>query len=555
MTTAAAPVGSDDLETVANEIVACRADPEVFVDTMFDWNSPELAGKAPEKWQREVLQGIRDGLPLGKAIRIACATGHGVGKTCLVSWIILWAMATCRDTRGILTASNEAQLATRNRAELRKWYRLFRGRSFFELTATALISADPAHEMTWRVDLLPFNEHRPESFAGLHNAGRRIIVIMDEASVIPPIIWQTIEPVMTDVNTEILWCAFGNPLHTSGPFRECFGRFSHRWQGWHVDARNVGISDKKQIAEWAEDHAEDSYFFMTRVRGEFPTASALQFIPTDLVEAAMTREIVRQPNDPLVLGVDVARFGDDCSVLYARRGLDARSILPMVFRGISTDRLEDKILEFCSQNRVEVIFIDGAGVGGGVVDHLRNRHNLPVEDIQIGGKADRGDQVKYAQKRSEMWGALRNALKYLAIPHSSELRDQLIGPEYDFNLRGELQLEKKSDMKRRGLASPDIADALALTYARPVFPRAYDDWMATGSNVISEYDVFRCQSEGPAAGTTTVLCGGMVAAQTGVRVKVRYGLRRSETARIHCKAFDAGRAIAGPEMVDQGCFA
>lgn len=71
-----------------------------------------------------------------------------------------------------------------------------------------------------------------------------------------------------------------------------------------------------------------------------------------------------------------------------------------------------------------------------------------------------------------MWGNLRDALKYLAIPHSTELRDQLIGPEYDFNLRGDLQLEKKSDMKRRGLASPDIADALALTYARPVFPRA-----------------------------------------------------------------------------------
>ena len=125
-----------------------------------------------------------------------------------------------------------------------------------------------------------------------------------------------------------------------------------------------------------------------------------------------------------------------------------------------------------------------------MVDHLRNRHNLPVEDIQFGGKADRGDQVKYAQKRSEMWGNLRDALKYLAIPHSSELRDQLIGPEYDFNLKGELQLEKKSDMKRRGLASPDIADALALTYARPVFPHAYDDWMSTGSNVVSEYDPF-----------------------------------------------------------------
>jgi hypothetical protein len=192
-----------------------------------------------------------------------------------------------------------------------------------------------------------------------------------------------------------------------------------------------------------------------------------------------------------VLGVDVARFGDDASVIYPRKGMNARSILPMVYRGISTDRLEDQILDFCSRHRVEVIFIDGAGVGGGVVDHLANRHNLPVEDIQFGGRTVRGDAVKYAQRRSEMWGSLRDALKYLAIPRSSELRDQLIGPEYDYNLRGELQLEKKSDMKKRGLASPDIADALALTFARPVFPRQYDDGMNTGANnVVSEYDPF-----------------------------------------------------------------
>jgi hypothetical protein len=179
-------MSDDSLETIADELVLCRADPVRFVETMFDWQSPELKGKAPELWQREVLCAIRDGLPLEK-VRIAVASGHGVGKTALTSWIVLWAISTCRDCRGVLTASNEAQLHTRNRAELRKWYRLFRGRMFFELTATALISSDPGHEQTWRIDLLPWNEHRPESFAGLHNQGRRVLVIMDEASVIPPL--------------------------------------------------------------------------------------------------------------------------------------------------------------------------------------------------------------------------------------------------------------------------------------------------------------------------------------------------------------------------------
>jgi hypothetical protein len=109
---------------------------------MFDWGCAELKGAAPEPWQRDVLCSIRDGLPEEK-VRIAVASGHGVGKTALVSWIVLWAMATCRDCRGVITASNEAQLYTRNRAELTKWFRLFRGKVFFNLTATALLSADP----------------------------------------------------------------------------------------------------------------------------------------------------------------------------------------------------------------------------------------------------------------------------------------------------------------------------------------------------------------------------------------------------------------------------
>jgi hypothetical protein len=168
--------------------------------------------------------------------------------------------------------------------------------------------------------------------------------------------------------------------------------------------------------------------------------------------------------------------------------MDARSIPPIIVRKTGTDRLEDLILQFCTQHQPDVIFIDGSGAGGAVVDHLANRHNLPCEDIQFGSRAlNATNQVRYAQRRSEMWGNMRDAFKYLAIPHSSELRDQLIGPQYDYNLRGELQLEKKSDMKARGLASPDIADALALTFARPVWPRQYDDRFGTG-NVISEYD-------------------------------------------------------------------
>ena len=290
-------MSDDTLETIADELVLCRADPVRFVETMFDWQGPELKGKAPEPWQREVLCAIRDCLPLGKAVRLAVASGHGVGKTALVSWIVLWAISTCRDCRGILTASNEAQLHTRNRAELRKWHRLWRGRAFFELTATALISADPAHEQTWRIDLLPWNEHRPESFAGLHNQGKRILVVMDEASVIPPIIYSTLEPAMVDIHTEIIWCVFGNPLHNTGPFRECFGRFAQRWQRWHIDARDVGISDTGKSLPCTFPFAELRADLMRgrSLTGPCVTRSTIGVLPIRLLSSFCNRSTAR-PN-------------------------------------------------------------------------------------------------------------------------------------------------------------------------------------------------------------------------------------------------------------------
>ena len=126
--------------------------------------------------------------------------------------------------------------------------------------------------------------------------------------------------------------------------------------------------------------------------------AAESFIPVDLVEAAMTREPEALPNDALVLGVDVARFGEDSSVLYPRRGLDARSLKPIELHGLDTVRVEEVILNFCLQHQVDVIFVDDAGAGGAVVDHLM-RHNLPVEGVAFGGKSV-GDisHVKYANK-------------------------------------------------------------------------------------------------------------------------------------------------------------
>src|SRR6516165_9581849 len=159
------------METAGEWLSGCAHNPIKFVEEAFPWGEGELRNfpDGMMGWQRWVLQQIHDGLRVpGQPTKIAIASGHGCGKTALCAWIILWAMSTAPDMRGVVTASTEMMLTTRLRAELRKWFRLFRAAAFFDLTATALISKDASHEQTWRVDLLPWNANRPESFAGLH---------------------------------------------------------------------------------------------------------------------------------------------------------------------------------------------------------------------------------------------------------------------------------------------------------------------------------------------------------------------------------------------------
>src|SRR5690606_37984873 len=140
-------------------------------------------------WQVEILEDLRDGLlSIEDAIHLARTSGHGIGKSALVAWIILWAISTFEDTKGIVTANTENQLKTKTWAEVAKWHRYFIGRELFKLTATALFSVDPLHERTWRIDMTPWSERNTEAFAGLHNKGKRLLVVFDEASAIPDLI-------------------------------------------------------------------------------------------------------------------------------------------------------------------------------------------------------------------------------------------------------------------------------------------------------------------------------------------------------------------------------
>lgn len=452
-----------------------RNDPLAFAQGAFPWGKGTLKGMSgPDTWQQKHLAYLRDKLKAGasvdEVIQTAIAAGHGVGKSGEVAWVILWAISTRADTRGVVTANTDTQLRTKTWAELAKWYHLCLFRVWFELTAISIFSKQPGHDKTWRIDAIPWSESNPEAFAGLHNQGKRILVIFDEASAIADKIWEVIEGAMTDKNTQILWLCYGNPTRNTGRFFDCFNRFRHRWWTMHVDGREAAMSNKSQIEAWLQDYGEDSDFFKVRVRGVFPSTSAMQFIGRDTVDKAVVRPMPHVPYTKMIaiMGVDVARFGDDASVIRVRFGQDARSMEKKKFRGLDGWQLGAKIAEWHNElikmgvPKV-VINVDTGGVGASPVDWLRH-NNYDVNAINFGSEPT--NKERYKNLRAEMWGRMREWLEQGGcIADDDDLVTDLTAVEYTYTPTNQLLLERKEDMKKRGLASPDDADALALTFA------------------------------------------------------------------------------------------
>jgi hypothetical protein len=483
------------MDDIADLLASCAGDPLRFTLAAFAWGEGELAGHdGPDQWQRDILAAIRDRLlEPDQAVRVAVASGHGIGKSALVAWLVLWALATRVDTRGVVTANTEAQLRTKTWSELAKWHRLSLFRPWFAHTATALHSIDPEHEQTWRIDAVPWSKGNPAAFAGLHNQGKRLLLVFDEASEIDDAIWEVSEGALTDAGTEILWLAFGNPTRNSGRFRECFGRFRHRWLTRRVDSRTARMTNKALLDQWIADYGEDSDFVRIRVKGQFPRAGSMQLIAADVVEKAAARDPQASQFDGLVMGVDVARFGDDQSVIAFRRGRDARTIPIERHRGLDTMQLAARCAHLVATFHPDAVFVDETGVGGGVVDRLRQLGHHVI-GIHFGGKPDGVvDGELVANKRAEMWCRMRQWLKSGgAITDDQDLAADLTGVEYGYTVHNEIQLEKKDDMKKRGLASPDCGDALALTFAYPVAAqsRGHDRFGRPG-RVQSEFDPYQ----------------------------------------------------------------
>ena len=435
-------------------------DPYSFVMYVFPWGVKGTSledSDGPDKWQEWYLKDLGDRIkknPDDYQLR-ATASGHGSGKSALSSWVILWFMSTRPKANVVVTANTANQLYTKTFREVSVWLDLAVNKHWFDITATKMTHVS---NKDWVCNAIPFNEQKPEAIAGSH--ATHMMFIFDEASAIPYSIYEAIYGGLSTHGA--LWLTFGNPTRSSGPFYDCFHSQKHRWVTNHVDCRDSKIVNQKLIQQFIDDYGIDSDITKVRWLGLFPNASDDQLIPSGLVDNASSRNLTPShfANYPVIFGVDVARSGSDESVVVRRQGPKAQ----IVGRWINLDlmQLSNKVVELYRQQKPDEIFVDATGLGAGVYDRLKELQ-LPVSEVNFGTQAV--DKRSYAQTRSEIWGLMRDWLDgEVEIPPDRELITQLKQQTYGYNNRMQIQLVSKMHMKAQGLSSPDIADALALTF-------------------------------------------------------------------------------------------
>jgi len=267
---------------------------------------------------------------------------------------------------------------------------------------------------------------------------------------------------------EIIWIAFGNPTRNTGRFSECFRQYKHLWVTHQIDSRTVEGTNKPYLDELVTTYGEDSDIVRVRVRGVFPSASANALLGPEEVEAAQKREYkpAHFAHAPVIVGVDVARQGDDASVIARRQ---AQMLFPLKSMRIpDTMLVANQVAIYVDEHRADAVFVDATGgYGVGVVDAMRQTNYDPIE-VYFSGKALDG---RYFNKRSEMYFELAKWVKAGgALPPDQELAEELVATTYVFQ-GDKFRLCDKDDIKETLGRSPDKADAAALTFAFPVVKR------------------------------------------------------------------------------------
>jgi hypothetical protein len=461
-----------------------RDDPEAFVMFAFPWGEegkPLARHKGPRPWQRKILREMAEHIKANRTreafevFRMAVASGRGIGKSALVSWLVLWMLSTRIGASVIVSANSEAQLRSITWSEITKWLAMLINSHWFEVSATRVMPAKWLTDLVeedlkkgtryWGAEGRLWSEENPDAYAGLHNDDG-VMLVFDEASGIPDAIWDVAQGFFTENTPHRFWCAFSNPRRNSGYFFECFHSKRDFWRTFNIDARTVEGTDKAVYEQIIAEYGEDSFQARVEVYGEFPSSGDDQFIAPRLVDEAMGRPRYKDEEAGIVVGVDPARSGLDSTVIVVRQGRDVVSIRR--FRGDDTMTTVGNVIDVIEEYRPVLTVIDEGGLGYGVLDRLVEQR-YKVRGVNFGWKSK--NPVMWGNKRAEMWGAMREWLRTASIPQDRQLKVDLTGPKTKPDSSGTIFLESKKDMKARGLASPDAADALAVTFAYPVATR------------------------------------------------------------------------------------
>lgn len=418
----------------------------------------EILHAEPDEWQAEALNALA-----GKT-RTAIRSGHGIGKSCMQAWACLWFLFTRPFAKIVVTAPTMRQLFDVFMSEISKWLNRSKLLSeLFDYSKSKIAFKGNPNE--WF--LVARTAAKPENLAGFH--ADHLLFVLDEASGVDDSIFEVVSGALTGANNKLLMCS--NPTRNSGFFKRAFFEDRELYYTMKISSMDSSRVSKDYCQQMIRQYGEDSDVVRVRVLGEFPKAEADGLIALEYVEAAINREPVYLGD--LVIGVDVARFGDDETVICPRIG---NTVLQLTrYRKADLMTTCGRILHVLEalmkkyDKKTAKINVDDDGVGGGVTDRLREVLNekslsVTVTGCHNGGKAR---DSHYANWGTESYFALRD--RFIAgeiiLPRDDELTAQLTTRKYMLNSRDQLILEPKADYKKRFKRSPDRADALVLAYA------------------------------------------------------------------------------------------
>lgn len=446
-----------------------KSDPVIFVR--------EALGGNPTPQQVLLLRGAA--LPGAK---VAVRSGHGVGKSTTLAWIIIWFLCTHDDARVPATAPTGHQLSDILWNELRKWIDKLHPwyRQFLRVTDDKVLVEGGTSFAVARTS----RKETPEALQGFHS--KNIMFVIDEASGVPEQVFEVAQGALSTKGARTVMAA--NPTQLTGFFHDAFFRDRERWTRFVFSSEDSPLVSKEYIQYMEETYGRDSDIFKVRVLGEFPSTSISQLISPELVEAAMKRSYKEEQfvHMPRCLAADVSYFGDDACALYMRQGLIAQEI----WRGynINTYDYATLIGRFWRELHADTCFVDITGWGAGVFDTLQAMNFKPMP-VVFGGKADNPE--RFMNKRIEIWWRMKEWLDAGGqLPDIRDLSDDMCTPEYYYTPAGKVALERKEDIKKRGFPSPDRADALAMTFAVEMQVKAKDGERGNGPRVQRKYDLF-----------------------------------------------------------------